>query len=83
MGMQVLFFISWVIITTAMLPDTYSVILKINPILHMIESLRYIMIYQQAPSLESLVYIGAFSLLTFLIGYGYFRNRKGVFVDHM
>lgn len=82
MIMRLLFFLSGVIISTDMLPERYQGILKLNPLLHLVEAMREVVVYQTAPSGQSLLYMGAFSLLIFIIGYSYFKKHQGVFVDY-
>ncbi|MEJ2487781.1 MAG: ABC transporter permease [Anaerolineales bacterium] len=82
MALRLLFFVSGVLITPDMIPDKFQGILSINPLLHLIESLRSIIIYSQPPSLISFIYMGSFSLLAFLIGLTHFQKRKGIFVDY-
>lgn len=83
MVLRLLFFVSGVIITPDMLPENLQGYLSLNPLLQMIESVRDLVIYAKAPSVLSLVYMSAFSLLSFIIGYFTFRKRQGVFVDYL
>jgi len=82
MIMRLLFFLSGVIITPDMIKGTAGDYLKLNPILTMIESIRDIVIYAQAPTILSLVYMGAFALLSFTVGHLVFRRYQGTFVDY-
>ena len=80
--MRVLFFLSGVIISPDMIGGRAAEILQINPILTMIEAVRDILIYGQAPSILSLIYMSAFALLAYLIGSIMFRRYQGTFVDY-
>lgn len=82
MILRLLFFLSGVIITPDMLPIKYQGILELNPILHLIEAIRDLVIYSTLPSRMSLLYMGSFSFLIFFFGYTYFKKRQGIFVDY-
>lgn len=82
MVLRLLFFVSGVIITPDMVPENLQGYLTLNPLLQMIESVRDLVIYAKAPSVLSMVYMSAFSLLSIIIGYLTFRKRQGVFVDY-
>ena len=82
MIMRLLFFLSGVIITPDMLPESYRGYLYLNPILQMIEATRDLLIYSQIPSLRTFLYMGAFAILIFFFGYSYFKKHQGIFVDY-
>lgn len=80
--LRFLFFVSGVIISPDMLPETMGGILKLNPLLLMIEATRDLVIYSEIPSIQNFLYMGSFSLLIFIIGYSHFKKRQGIFVDY-
>ena len=82
MVLRLLFFVSGVIITPDMLPENLSGYLSLNPLLLMIEAVRDLVIYAEVPDWMSILYMVAFSILIFIIGYSHFRKRQGIFVDY-
>ena len=82
MFLKLLFYVSGVIITPDMLPEHLRGIFSLNPLLLMIETVRDIIIYAKAPDFQSMLYIGAFSILVFIFGYSHFSKRQGIFVDY-
>ncbi len=82
MILRLMFFLSGVIITPDMLPEEYSKVLLVNPIIHLIEAMRDLTIYGTLPSLKSVLYMGSFSIVVFFFGYRYFKKRQNIFVDY-
>jgi lipopolysaccharide transport system permease protein len=56
-------------------------ILRFNPLLHIIEDARRVLLWQIAPSSTSLAYAWTASLLAFLLGYLTFRKLRPAFAD--
>lgn len=82
MILRLLFFVSGVIITPDMMSEKIQGPMSLNPLLQMIEAVRNIVLYAEAPTMKSIVYMTSFSMLVFLVGYRYFKKRQGVFVDY-
>jgi ABC-type polysaccharide/polyol phosphate export permease len=80
--LRFLFFLSGVIITPDMLPESVGGFLSLNPLMLMIEAVRDLVIYSEIPSIQSFLYMGSFSLLLYIMGYAHFKKRQGVFVDY-
>ena len=60
------------------IPESFWSFLKYNPILHFVESVRCVIIWQKTPQVEPLLWIIVFSVSIFYAGYGIFRYlRKG------
>ena len=63
-----------------MLPNTYQMFFKCNPLYHFLNSTRTIILYSNCPSWLSLVLCGVFGIGTFLIGCIVFRKSQDKFI---
>ena len=63
------------------IPESFWSFLKYNPILHFVESVRCVIIWQKMPQVEPLLWIIGFSGGIFYAGYGTFRYLRKGFAD--
>lgn len=64
-----------------LIPDKLVPIFNINPMMAIVNSYRNVLLYKTPPPLESFAYASIISILTFLLGYAFFKNRSRYFAD--
>jgi len=76
--LQAGFFLSPIIYKLDMFPDPYRSILNLNPMVHILESAHGLVLYNQIPSVGSVLYIIGTTMIIFVIGYIIFKikNKK-------
>lgn len=81
--MRLLFFLSGVIFSLDNVDATVQKILRLNPIVWIIEAVREIMLYRESPNVIALVVLFGLSVSIFIIGYGFFKSKEAVFTDYL
>lgn len=64
-----------------MVPEVFRTWIEINPLSHIIEGYRGLLLENRTPDIASLAWVAACSLLAFVVGGFVFRNTKREFVD--
>jgi lipopolysaccharide transport system permease protein len=77
------FYLTPVFYNPGSIPQKYQVFYRLNPMLHLIESYRLILLEGQLPSALTLAGLGAVSLLLLLAGYRVFRTASDRFVEEL
>jgi ABC-type polysaccharide/polyol phosphate export permease len=77
------FYVSPVMYSLSMVPEKYRIFLKVNPITHLLEIYRTIILKQDFPSWVSVVYIGGLAILLLWVGQIFFLKLKTVFDDYL
>lgn len=78
---QILFFMTPIIYSVEMVPDSVRPFLMINPLTSIIQTARLILIYDKWPSWSGLAIITPLSLVIFQLGYVWFMKTKRGFAD--
>lgn len=64
-----------------LVPGKYLALIKLNPMTAIVGSYRAVFLNQPFPDAGQLIYSTVFSILIFIIGYIYFKNRSRYFAD--
>lgn len=75
------FFLTPVIYSGSMVPGPFSVVLKLNPMYHMVEGYRFALLAGKALPAMDFLYMAAVSVVTFGIGGVFFRKLKPWFAE--
>ncbi|HEX2914183.1 MAG TPA: ABC transporter permease [Chloroflexia bacterium] len=75
------FYITPVFYRTAGTPNDFEFLYSLNPMNHLIQAYRQVLLYGQLPDLTTLAGLAAMALLTFGIGLFFFQRLKYDFVD--
>ena len=76
-----LLYASAVFYSSKQIPDVIWQFLKFNPLIHVVELSRRVLLWQQSPDMLSLAYLYGFSILFVWIGYVAFNKMKSAFAD--
>jgi lipopolysaccharide transport system permease protein len=76
-------YISPVMYPVSMVPERYKVFLMINPMTHLLEIYRSLILRQGFPNGMGVVYVGVFAILFLWIGQGLFKKFKPIFDDYL
>lgn len=68
---------------TDMVPAKYQIILKLNPMTHIIEAYRNVLFYHQMPDLKNLGIVFVSSVVVCYLGYLFFKKTEKKFVDEL
>jgi ABC-type polysaccharide/polyol phosphate export permease len=74
-------FFTPVFYSPAIIPAKYLLIMKLNPMYHMIEGYRYAVLAGRILPAEDIAYLGVVSLVMFVIGGMFFRRLKPGFAE--
>lgn len=78
---QLWMFASPIIYPLSAVPDEFLNIYMLNPMAVLIHSYRQVILYNTPPEPQYLLICALISLLSFLIGYAYFKKSEGQFAD--
>ncbi len=77
------FYASPVMYSLSMVPDKYRVFLTVNPVTHLLEIYRSLVLKQGLPDWTGVVYVGGVTLVLLCIGQALFLRLKPVFADYL
>jgi ABC-type polysaccharide/polyol phosphate export permease len=80
-ALQGVFFLSPILYPPSALPRQFELIMRLNPLVPLMEGYRVIIIQGRTPDLSGLLYFTAFTTTIFLLGLVVFRKLKAGFVD--
>jgi len=78
---QILIFMTPVFYNIDMVPPTFRFVLNINPLSHIVQAGRNVLIFEKAPGWRALAIITIISLIIFQLGYAWFMKTKRGFAD--
>jgi lipopolysaccharide transport system permease protein len=81
--LNLLFFVSPVFYKTGDLPVQYQAFYRMNPMVHLIEAYRAILLDGILPQSAGLLFLGIPTLVLLIIGYNVFRTASDHFVDEL
>ena len=64
-----------------LIPSQFIPIFNLNPMMPIINAYRNVIVYGVSPSWQSFLYAAIISILIFVFGYKFFRNRSRFFAD--
>jgi ABC-type polysaccharide/polyol phosphate export permease len=82
------FFMIWlyaspVMYPLSMVPEKYRIFLEVNPITHLLEIYRSLILKQGFPNWTGVIYVGVLAILLLWIGQSLFLRLKPVFDDYL
>jgi lipopolysaccharide transport system permease protein len=81
--LQLLFFLTPIFYSPSAVPEQYQALYRINPIVHLVDAYRAILIQGEAPDAEWLTLIGAGSLALLLGAHYMFSRASGRFIEEV
>lgn len=82
-ALMLLFYLTPVFYDGAFVPPPFDRIYRLNPMLHLLEAYREVIVHGRFPTLSSLAYPAAAALILFVLGYRRFRRARHGFVEEM
>ena len=79
--MMVWMYLTPIIYSPKLIPDNLQILFFLNPMTSIIEAYRNVILYGLSPSWANFSYSVIFSLIIFILGYWYFKNRSRYFAD--
>jgi len=76
-------YISPVMYPLSMVPEKYRIFLMVNPMTHLLEIYRTLILRQELPNWVSGVYVGGLAILLLWLGQVFFLKLKTVFDDYL
>jgi len=80
-AMNLWFYYTPIFYPLSIIPEKYRIILKLNPMYHVVEGYRYSIITGKSPDPYHLLYLAAFSVLAFAVGGLLYKRLKPAFAD--
>ena len=77
------FYASPVMYPLSMVPEKYRIFLEVNPITHLLEIYRALILRQGFPNWIGVIYVGGLAILLLWIGQSLFLKLKPVFDDYL
>lgn len=77
------FYVSPVMYPLSMVPERFRIFLKINPVTHLLEIYRSLVLKQTIPNWAGIVYVGVVAILLLWVGQALFQRLKTVFDDYL
>jgi homopolymeric O-antigen transport system permease protein len=77
------FYASPVMYPLSMVPEKYRIFLEVNPITHLLEIYRSLILKQGLPNGIGVIYVGGLAILLLWVGQSLFLRLKPVFDDHL
>ena len=77
------FYASPVMYPLSMVPEKYRIFLEVNPITHLLEIYRSLILKQGFPNWIGVIYVGVLAILLLWIGQSLFLKLKPVFDDYL
>lgn len=81
--LQIWLFLTPVIYSSSHIPEKYQGVLKLNPLVPLIENFRQVTIYSNSPNYFEIFLGTIVSLLIFTVGYWFFKSKEKIFADEM
>ena len=81
--LNLLFFLTPIFYKSSDLPAQYQTVYRLNPMVHLIEAYRAILLAGTPPDSFSLLLLTAAAMVIFLLGYHLFRKASDRFVDQL
>ena len=78
---QVLFFMTPIFYSVEMVPKSLRPVLILNPLTTIVQTTRYVLIYDKWPDWSELAIVSLLSLIIFQLGYVWFMKTKRGFAD--
>jgi len=79
--LMVWMYLTPVIYPPELIPQKFTTIFNLNPMMPIINAYRNVILYGVLPPLQSFSYAAIFSLVIFILGYLFFKNRARYFAD--
>ncbi len=79
--MVVWLFLTPIFYPESYVPDSFSIIVKINPMAHLVSAYRQVILYGQMPHIRGFISLSVLSVILFFTGYFYFRKNSMLFGD--
>lgn len=76
-----LMYASAVFYSASMIPESYMRFLRWNPILHILENSRRVLIWHLSPDLTAVACVGVASIAVFFLGFAFFKKMEPAFAD--
>jgi lipopolysaccharide transport system permease protein len=67
----------------SMVPEKYKIFLMVNPMTHLLEIYRSLILKQELPNWMGVIYIGVFAIFLLWAGQALFMKLKPVFDDYL
>lgn len=83
LGLQLLMLVSPVLYPVGLIPEQYKTLYLLNPMAALIDAYRAALLYGHFPTLRSLGIVLLVAVLTFVMGYRYFKSVEQRFADVM
>ncbi len=77
------FYLTPIFYSTAMIPEQYRMLYALNPMVHIVDAYRAVLMYGELPPVLPLLIIGVISFLMMLIGYRLLRRASDHFVEEL
>lgn len=79
--LQIWLYITPVIYSTSQVPEKYRPLLKLNPLVPLIENFRQVTIYGKFPNFLEIIFNLVLSIVVFILGYWFFKSKEKIFAD--
>lgn len=77
------FYLTPIVYPTEIVPDKLKILFKLNPMSVLINAYRQVILAGKIPNLSSLAIAFLVSVLTFLLGFAYFKKQEKTFADNV
>lgn len=81
--LQLLFYATPIAYSAARVPESFSWVIKLNPISYVIEGFRDIFIFHTIPNMQGLLLVGGISIILCIIGYWVFSKLQKGFAEEL
>jgi len=81
LGMTLWMFLTPIFYPAEMIPGPFRWLLGLNPMYYVVQAYRDLVLEQRLPILMNVATLTAMAVLTFVLGYWFFRRSKHAFVD--
>ena len=78
---QIWLYVTPVIYSKETIPEKFQIFYLINPVAPLIQSFRDVTVFGKSPYLYDLIFSVVISLVVFLAGYAFFKNKEKIFAD--
>ena len=79
--MMVLYFMTPIFYSVEMVPESFRIVLIMNPLTPLVQSARQVLMYDKWPDWHALGIVAIFSIIIFQLGYFWFMKTKRGFAD--
>ncbi len=77
------FYLTPIFYDIGLIPEQYRLLYTLNPMVHIVEAYRSVLMYRVVPPLLPLIIIGSLSILMMLIGYRFLQRTSDQFVEEL